>query len=48
MNDLQVTVRTGARLHFGPLAIHNGPGRSFGGVGLMVDRPGLYRPHLSG
>lgn len=40
MNDLQVTVRTGARLHFGPLAIHNGPGRSFGGIGLMVDRPG--------
>lgn len=40
MSALQVTVRTGARLHFGPLAIHDGPGRSFGGIGLMVDRPG--------
>ncbi|MFG0335436.1 MAG: hypothetical protein ACF8TS_18920 [Maioricimonas sp. JB049] len=42
MNDVQVTVRTGARLHFGPLAVHDGPGRTFGGIGLMVDRPGCH------
>lgn len=32
-------VTTGARLHFGPLAVHAREGRSFGGVGLMIDAP---------
>lgn len=31
---------TGARLHFGPLAVRAAAGRTFGGVGLMVDSPG--------
>lgn len=34
-----VSVITGARLHFGPLACGAGPGRRFGGIGLMVDAP---------
>jgi beta-ribofuranosylaminobenzene 5'-phosphate synthase len=34
-----VTVTTGARLHFGPLACGAGVGRRFGGIGLMVDTP---------
>lgn len=36
----RVTVTTGARLHFGPLAVGAARGRSFGGVGLMIDAPG--------
>jgi beta-ribofuranosylaminobenzene 5'-phosphate synthase len=35
----RVIVTTGARLHFGPLAVHAQEGRSFGGVGLMIDSP---------
>lgn len=38
----RVTVTTGARLHFGPLSVgSNIGGRTFGGVGVMVDRPGF-------
>jgi beta-ribofuranosylaminobenzene 5'-phosphate synthase len=36
-----VTVTTGARLHFGLLAHAPGAPRRFGGVGLMVERPGF-------
>ncbi len=36
-----VTVSTGARLHFGPLAVGATRGRQFGGVGMMVDSPGF-------
>ena len=35
-----ITVQTGARLHFGLLAVQAARGRNFGGVGLMVDSPG--------
>lgn len=38
---LPVQVQTGCRLHFGPLAVGAERGRSFGGVGLMVDQPGF-------
>lgn len=34
-----ITITTGARLHFGPLAAGAAAGRQFGGVGVMVDRP---------
>ena len=37
----RVTVSTGARLHFGLLAHATQAKRQFGGVGLMVDRPGF-------
>jgi len=36
-----VTISTGARLHFGPLAVGNVEGRRFGGVGLMIAEPGF-------
>ena len=36
-----VSIRTGARLHFGPLSYRPETGRSFGGIGLMVERPGV-------
>lgn len=36
----RVTITTGARLHFGPLAVRSEHGPDFGGLGLMVDRPG--------
>lgn len=35
-----ITVQTGARLHFGLLAVQAASGRNFGGVGLMVESPG--------
>lgn len=35
-----VTVTTGARLHFGPLAAGGSTGGRFGGVGMMVSSPG--------
>jgi beta-ribofuranosylaminobenzene 5'-phosphate synthase len=35
-----VTVTTGARLHFGPLAASGSSGGKFGGVGMMVSSPG--------
>ena len=34
-----ISIRTGARLHFGLLAVQASTGRNFGGVGLMVDSP---------
>jgi beta-RFAP synthase len=34
-----ISITTGARLHFGPLAVGAAAGRQFGGVGVMVDRP---------
>lgn len=37
----QLTVRTGARLHFGLLARGQPGRREFGGLGLMIDRPGF-------
>jgi beta-RFAP synthase len=36
----QIEVLTGARLHFGLLAVKAPTGRNFGGVGLMVEAPG--------
>ena len=36
-----ITVTTGARLHFGLLSHRPARGRCFGGVGLMIDRPGF-------
>lgn len=37
-----VTITTGARLHFGPLSVGAAvDGRTFGGVGVMVDEPGF-------
>lgn len=35
-----VRVRTGARLHFGLLAVQAEVGRDFGGTGVMIDSPG--------
>jgi beta-ribofuranosylaminobenzene 5'-phosphate synthase len=35
----QVTVETGARLHFGFLSLRPTAGRQFGGIGVMVDQP---------
>ncbi len=37
---LEVTIHTGARLHFGLLAHRPASGRHFGGAGLMIDSPG--------
>ncbi len=34
-------VRTGARLHFGPLASGAEAGRCFGGIGMMVAEPAI-------
>ncbi len=34
-----ITITTGARLHFGPLAVRPSSGRQFGGVGMMIDQP---------
>ena len=36
-----IQVVTPSRLHFGLLSLGNTSGRQFGGVGLMVDRPGI-------
>ena len=36
-----VEVRTGARLHFGPLASGAEAGRCFGGIGMMVAEPAI-------
>lgn len=36
----QVTITTGARLHFGPLAAAGTSGGKFGGVGMMISAPG--------
>lgn len=40
-SDRAVRVVTGARLHFGPLAAGATMGRQFGGVGMMIDSPGV-------
>lgn len=37
---MTITIQTGARLHFGLLAVQAASGRNFGGVGLMVQSPG--------
>lgn len=36
-----ITIRTGARLHFGLLAHRPDSGRLFGGAGVMIDAPGF-------
>lgn len=36
-----VHVQTGARLHFGLLAVAPARGRRFGGMGVMIDQPGF-------
>jgi len=40
--DRLVEVKTPARLHLGMLSFGSPSGRSFGGVGVMVDRPGVH------
>ena len=37
-----VEIRTPARLHLGMMSFGNAHERSFGGVGVMVDRPGVH------
>ena len=44
---VQVAVQTGSRLHLGPLAHRPAAGRHFGGVGLMIDRPGVQLSALA-
>lgn len=39
---LTVEVRTPARVHLGMLSFGQPEGRSFGGVGVMLDRPGVH------
>jgi beta-RFAP synthase len=39
-SDLAVRVRTPSRLHFGLLAYGDAAPRQFGGVGMMIERPG--------
>lgn len=41
MDHSTVRITTGARLHFGPLSYRPASGRHFGGLGMMVDRPGF-------
>lgn len=41
MSFPSLTIRTGSRLHFGPLSYQPENGRHFGGIGMMLDRPGL-------
>ncbi|MFN9373139.1 MAG: hypothetical protein ACK6D3_14765 [Planctomycetaceae bacterium] len=41
MPSLRVSVKTGARLHFGPLAAGVTSGRQFGGLGVMIEAPGI-------
>ncbi len=41
MSHDYVTVQTGARLHFGPLSYLPERGRHFGGIGMMINRPGV-------
>lgn len=36
-----VTIETGARLHFGLLAVRPTTGRRYGGLGAMIDTPGV-------
>jgi len=37
----ELTIETGSRLHFGPLSFRPSSGRHFGGVGMMIDSPGV-------
>lgn len=37
-----VQIQTGSRLHFGPLSHHPERGRHFGGVGMMIQSPGVH------
>lgn len=39
--EQNVTVETGSRLHFGLLSFGNTEGRTFGGVGVMIDGEGV-------
>jgi beta-ribofuranosylaminobenzene 5'-phosphate synthase len=41
MTNLRIHIRTPSRLHFGLLGWGPQAGRQFGGVGLMIDSPGL-------
>jgi beta-ribofuranosylaminobenzene 5'-phosphate synthase len=41
MTNLRMRIRTPSRLHFGLLGWGPQAGRQFGGVGLMIDSPGL-------
>ncbi len=41
MSELTIQIRTGARLHFGLWELAPRAPRAFGGLGLMVQRPGL-------
>ncbi len=46
----EVSILTGARLHFGPLSYQPAAGRHFGGIGVMIDQPGWHlriRPQRS-
>ena len=36
-----VSIQTGSRLHFGPLSWRPEHGRNFGGIGMMIERPGV-------
>ncbi|NLY02179.1 MAG: hypothetical protein GXY83_39345 [Rhodopirellula sp.] len=42
MSSRSVRVFAPSRLHFGMLSIHRAGGRRFGGIGAMVDVPGLH------
>lgn len=41
MSEPIVSIRTGARLHFGPLSFRPATGRHFGGIGMMIEQPGV-------
>ncbi len=41
MADVQVTVETGSRLHFGLLSFGNTEGRQYGGAGVIIDGEGV-------
>ncbi len=41
MDQNTVRITTGSRLHFGPLSYLPESGRHFGGIGMMLDRPGF-------
>lgn len=45
--SMRVTIQTGARLHFGLLAHRPSSGRHFGGIGLMLDSPGVQLTAVS-
>lgn len=43
-----IQITTGCRLHFGPLAVGATTGRAFGGLGLMLDEPGIRLTAMPG